>query len=133
MLERFLVKTLIPGSEKMVRLILACGALVLATSATRASSCETIRSQIDAKIRAAGVAHYTLTTIDAGAVANGKVVGTCDQGKKKIVYLQGKPPLGSSTDGSSSGRRPDAARSGKEAILTECKDGSVSVGGECKK
>jgi len=117
----------------LMRLTLACAALVLASTATRASSCETIRSQIDAKIRAAGVAHYTLTTIDSDAAAKGKVVGTCDQGKSKIVYLQSKPPIDASTDGSSSSRRPDPARPSKEAILTECKDGSVSVGGECKK
>jgi len=94
----------------MLRLLFACAALLLASSAVGANTCETIRSQIDAKIRAAGVAHYTLTTIDTDAKANGKVVGTCDQGKKKIVYLPSN-----------------------EAMLTECKDGSVSVGGECKK
>ena len=87
--------------------------LFVASTASYANNCETIRSQIEAKIRASGVASFTLSTVEADARVPGKVVGTCDLGTKKIVYApstsQGQP------------------------ILTECKDGSVSRGGDCKK
>jgi hypothetical protein len=51
----------------------------------------------------------------------GKVVGSYAQGAKKIVYVQDAP---------AGQARPTPPN---EPILTECKDGSVSVGGDCSK
>lgn len=113
-------------------LSLAFIALVFAGSASGASSCDTILSQIDAKIRASGVSRFTLTTVDADAPVVDKVVGTCDLGTKKIVYAQSDPSAPPPNDGSASGARPSPPPR-SEPILTECKDGSVSVGGDCKK
>jgi hypothetical protein len=104
----------------MLRTTLAAAALALAGTAAAASTCESIRAQIDAKIRASGVLSFSLATVDADAKANGKVVGSCDLGTKKIVYLPG-----------STSARP--VNPGKDAILTECRDGTVSVGGDCRK
>lgn len=98
-------------------LALAAALLALAGAAGAAETCEAIRSRIDAKIRAAGVQEFSLRTVDADAKLSGKVVGSCDLGKKKIVYAQG-----------SAAAQPD-----KQAILTECKDGTVSMGGDCRK
>ncbi len=118
----------------MLKPSLAFVALLLAGSAGSAATCESISAQIDAKIRAAGVQHYTLTTIDADAKANGKVVGSCDLGTKKIVYALDDVPARTPAPGASSGRTPAPAKSGKEIMLTECKDGYVvSAGGDCKK
>ncbi|QTN21604.1 DUF1161 domain-containing protein [Rhizobacter sp. AJA081-3] len=91
--------------------------LALAAPAGAADTCEAIQARIDAKIRASGVQSFTLRTVDAAAKVEGKVVGSCDLGTKKIVYAQGGA----------------AARPGKDAILTECKDGTVSLGGDCRK
>jgi hypothetical protein len=105
----------------MPRLFLAFIAWSFASSASGASSnCDAILAQIDAKIRAGGVSRFSLTTVDADAPVNDKVVGTCDLGTKKIVYAQNDLPAA-----------PPRPRS--EPILTECKDGSVSVGGDCRK
>lgn len=108
------------------RLALASVALALAGAARGADNCEAIRMQIDAKLKASGVARYALTTVDAGAAVHGKVVGSCDLGRKKIVYAQ--------TDGAApaSAPRATAGRARKEPMLTECKDGTVSLGGDCK-
>ncbi|MET3440558.1 hypothetical protein ABIC94_001312 [Variovorax paradoxus] len=93
-----------------------------------AENCEALRTQIESKIAAAGVTRFTVTTIDANAQASGQVVGSCELGSKKIVYQrEGAPPA---PDAASSGAAP---RAGDESILTECKDGTVSVGGDCKK
>ncbi|MBT2335490.1 DUF1161 domain-containing protein [Variovorax paradoxus] len=102
-------------------------ALAFAGAAHGAENCEALRTQIEAKIAASGVTRFAVTTVDANAQANGQVVGSCDLGSKKIVYQR---------EGASA---PDAgpARPGAgpadEEILTECKDGTVSVGGDCRK
>jgi hypothetical protein len=57
--------------------------------ALAADNCETIKAQIDAKIKNVGVAVYKLSVVGANETANGKVVGTCEAGKKKIVYWRG--------------------------------------------
>lgn len=91
-----------------------------------AESCEVLRDRIDAKIRASGAAHYTVTTVDADAAvgSSAKVVGSCELGTKKLVYARG---------GEVGAVAAAPARPRGEPILTECKDGSVSVGGDCKK
>lgn len=111
-----------------------------AGAAGAAASCEALQAQIEAKIRAAGVAQFTLTTVDAGARAVGKVVGTCALGARKIMYVAGPSagpsaaPMATPSAAASTPRaRAAPSRPGTEAILTECRDGSVSMGGDCKK
>lgn len=91
--------------------------LALPARADAAQSCEALQARIEARIRASGVQAFSLRTVDAAAKVDGKVVGSCDLGTKKIVYL----------------KSGTMAKSDKEAILTECKDGTVSVGGDCRK
>ena len=105
----------------MLRPVVTVATLVVASSAGLANNCNAIRSQIENKIKASGVANFSLSIVEGGASATGRVVGTCDLGTKKIVYAV------SSASASSSGKPKS------QPILTECKDGSVSLGGECKK
>ena len=106
----------------------AVAVLVAAHVGAQTSSCETLRSEIEAKIRASGVAEFTVSVVDAASAAPGKVVGTCDRGAKKLVYVQraagGAEPAASAAPPSA--RRP-------AAVLTECKDGSVEMNSDCKK
>lgn len=63
--------------------------LVLALAAAPAMArkpCEELKAEIAAKIEANGVKHYTLEILPKDATADGKVVGTCEGGTKKIVY-----------------------------------------------
>ena len=115
--------------------VASCAALALALTSTAAaaSNCEAISAQIDAKIRAAGVEHFALSTVDVGAATGGKVVGTCDLGSKKIIYVQGNSAANAAVEAVPSTSRPAATRSGSGGILTECRDGSVSHGGDCKR
>lgn len=116
----------------MLKPALAFAVLLLASSAGGATTCEAIRAQIDAKIHAAGVQHYTLATVDAGAKAEGQVVGTCDLGTRTIMYLKGDgAPAQSAGAGSSSGSLQ--APADHDAILTECKNGYVLTDGNCRK
>lgn len=52
--------------------------------------CEELKSEIAQKLDAKGVTSYTLEVVDKDKdVTEGKVVGTCDGGTKKIVYRRG--------------------------------------------
>lgn len=97
---------------------LACA---LAGPASGAESCEPLRAQIEAKIASANVTGFTVSTVDASATVPGQVVGSCELGSKKIVYLREAGPAASPTV------RPRSA-----PMLTECRDGSTPVGGTCK-
>ncbi|MEP6723416.1 MAG: DUF1161 domain-containing protein [Variovorax sp.] len=108
----------------MMKLWLVPLACMFAGSAGGAENCETLRSQIESKIGAAGVARFSVTTVDTNAPAAGQVVGSCELGSKKIVYQrEGGSAPGAATP------RPRVS----EPMLTECKDGTASVGGDCRK
>jgi len=102
----------------------ALAALLLAGSASHAAdNCESIRAQIDAKVRASGVSNFVLSVVDADARAGGKIVGSCDFGTKRILYSQT----------ASVSPAPPKSKAAEERILTECKDGSVTLNGDCRK
>jgi len=52
----------------------------------QAKSCDDLKAEIAKKIEANGVKNYSLDIVDKDAQADGKVVGTCGGGTKKIVY-----------------------------------------------
>ncbi len=109
-----------------MKLWLLPAALAFAGAAHSAENCEALRSQIESKISAAGVTRFAVLTVDANAPAAGQVVGSCELGSKKIVYQR--------EVGAAPAAAPAAPRApGNEDILTECKDGTVSVGGDCPK
>ena len=61
----------------------------------QAKDCEELKAEIDAKVRANGASAFTLAIVDKDAPENdGKVVGTCGGGTKKIIYHRGAPPAG---------------------------------------
>ena len=75
----------------MVAALVALGmsAVVMGSAWAQVKACEELKGEIDAKIRKNGVDKFTLEIVDANAQAEGKVVGTCDGGSKKIVYKRG--------------------------------------------
>jgi len=125
-------------SDSSLRVRALCVALwtpigfALTGAAAAADGCDSLRDQIDAKIRNAGVEQFTLAVVDAAASAPGKVVGTCDRGAKKVVYLRGQSADALAPSASAGGVKP-AATPRPDAVVTECKDGTVSVGGNCGK
>jgi hypothetical protein len=73
--------------KMIVAVVLALG---LAGSAwAQRKDCGELKGEIEAKIKKNGVEKFSLDVVDAGAQADGKVVGTCDGGAKKIVYKKG--------------------------------------------
>lgn len=118
----------------MLKLFALFAPLALACTACYADNCDTLREQIEGKIKAAGVASFTVVVVDSAASAPGKVVGTCGKGSKKIIYTQGGAATGAAPVAAATAKQATAsAKKIAEPILTECKDGTVSVGGSCKK
>lgn len=74
----------------MKNVLLAVGLLAMAGSAMAAGkSCDDLKSEIDAKLKDKGVAHYSLEAVEKGSSSDGKVVGTCEGGSKELVYKRG--------------------------------------------
>ncbi len=74
----------------MKKLIVVAILLMIATPAFAMKACEELKSEIDAKLKAKGVKSYSLEIVPNEQVKDGKVVGTCDGGTKKIVYKRGE-------------------------------------------
>jgi hypothetical protein len=54
--------------------------------AQAAKPCEELKSEIASKLDAKGVKSYSLEIVPKDQEADGKVVGSCEGGTKKIVY-----------------------------------------------
>jgi hypothetical protein len=74
----------------MKKLMVAVALLMMATPAFAKKACEELKAEIDAKIKANGVKAYTLEIVPNEQVKDGKIVGSCDGGTKKIIYKRGK-------------------------------------------
>ena len=53
-------------------------------------SCEELKAEIEAKLKAKGVVGYTLEIIPADQVKDQTIVGSCEGGTKKISYSRDK-------------------------------------------
>ncbi|MBU1183898.1 MAG: DUF1161 domain-containing protein [Pseudomonadota bacterium] len=74
----------------MKKLMVAVALLMIATPAFAKKACEELKAEIDAKIQAKGVKAYTLEIVPNEQAKDGKVVGSCDGGTKKILYTRGE-------------------------------------------
>ncbi len=78
-----------------MKLLAAIGVLLfvpVCAHAQAAKPCEELKTEIAAKLDAKGVKSYTLDIVDKDKDAEGKVVGTCGGGTKKIMYKRGAAP-----------------------------------------
>ena len=62
--------------------------MLVSSPAMARKDCNELKSEIEAKIKASGVKSFTLEVV-AGEAKDGKVVGSCDGGAKKIIYKKG--------------------------------------------
>lgn len=66
---------------------ISCFALI-STQAFAGKPCEELKGEIAAKMEANGVKSYILEIVPADQVGEGKVVGSCEGGTKKIIYTK---------------------------------------------
>ena len=72
-----------------MKLVLATAAVLFLSGSAHAQAakpCEDLKSEIAQKLDAKGVKSYTLEIVAKDKDAEGKVVGTCEGGTKKILY-----------------------------------------------
>ena len=76
----------------MYRLIFVAASTTMAfASAHAAKPCAELKTEIAAKLEAKGVKAYTLEVVGNDQAGDGKIVGSCDGGTKKIVYTKAAP------------------------------------------
>jgi hypothetical protein len=75
---------------RMPRILLAALlALALFPAYAQKKSCDDLKAEIEAKLKAKGVKGYSLDILASAEAKDAKVVGSCDGGTKKIVYKKG--------------------------------------------
>jgi hypothetical protein len=80
-----------------MKLVLATAVAVFLSGSAYAQGqaskpCEELKSEIAQKLDAKGVKSYTLEIVATDKDAEGKVVGSCEGGTKKIVYRKAAAP-----------------------------------------
>jgi hypothetical protein len=79
-----------------MKLLAAFGVLLFVPVCAQAQApkpCEELKTEIAAKLDAKGVKSYTLEIVEKDdQTTEGKVVGTCGGGTKKIMYKRGEAP-----------------------------------------
>jgi hypothetical protein len=74
---------------KMIAAAVVVGMAVSGPALAQRKDCGELKGEIEAKIKKNGVDKFSLEVLEKDAQADGKVVGTCDGGEKKIVYKRG--------------------------------------------
>lgn len=74
---------------KLIAAALVTGLVVSAPALAQRKDCAELKGEIEAKIKKNGVEKFSLDVVEADKQSDGKVVGTCDGGTKKIVYKRG--------------------------------------------
>jgi hypothetical protein len=116
----------------------ALGLTLWGQAALATGICEPLREQIEMQIAATGATGFAVMVVDADAQVDGKVVGTCAKGTRKLVYVRGVTHGGAGTTRPAVNRRSAApvAAPGTPAdkdVITECRDGTVIQGSaSCK-
>lgn len=70
-------------------ILLAALLAVAAAPALAAKSCDELKGEIEAKLKAKGVKAWTIDIVGKDEQKEGRVVGTCEGGTKKLVYKRG--------------------------------------------
>lgn len=74
-----------------MKILIVVPVLALAAApAFAAKSCDDLKAEIAAKIEKKGVKNYTLEAVKKGEEGDRRVVGSCEGGKKILVYKRGK-------------------------------------------
>jgi hypothetical protein len=72
---------------KLIAVAVVVGLALSGPALAQRKDCEELKGEIEAKIKKNGVEKFSLDVLEADAQGgDGKVVGTCDGGTKKIVY-----------------------------------------------
>jgi hypothetical protein len=126
-----------PMALPTIALVAALMATLTATprpAAAQALGCEPLRAEVEARIRSKVSGPFSVEVADTGAKLPGEVVGSCERGSKKLVYLKGGGATGATGPArpapAASGAAPRPAKA--PPVITECADGRVITSGSCR-
>jgi hypothetical protein len=74
--------------SRVLSRVLPCVLAIAAAPSFAAKPCDELKTEIATKLDAAQVAGYTLEIVATDQVGERKVVGSCEGGSKKIVYVK---------------------------------------------
>ena len=74
---------------KLIAVAVAMGMAFSGSALAQKKDCGELKAEIEGKIKKNGVDKFSLDVVEADKQSDGKVVGTCDGGTKKIVYKKG--------------------------------------------
>lgn len=80
----------------------------VASALAMAKTCEELAAEIAAKLDAKGVQNYSLEIVPNALAAGENVVGSCDRGSKKIIYIRTKAPAASAPSASATTSAPES-------------------------
>jgi hypothetical protein len=83
--------------KAVMSLLLLLPLFAAESAAAARKDCDTLRSEIAAKIEANGVTSYSLQIVPPDSPAAGRVVGSCDGGSRRIVYQRLQLPADTAT------------------------------------
>jgi hypothetical protein len=72
--------------KRIILFFLLVAVFFCASAFAEIKSCEELKSEIEAKLKAKGVEGYTLEILAADQVKDQKIIGSCEGGTKKISY-----------------------------------------------
>lgn len=72
----------------MNKFALFCALSLVVAPAFAAKNCEELKSEIATKLDAKGVKNYTIEIVKTEDVKDQKVIGSCEAGTQKLVYLK---------------------------------------------
>jgi hypothetical protein len=80
--------------KKQLSCFMVTVAFLLAANvhAEEKADCTALKQSIEAKLTSHGVRQYKLDVVDKAQEAEGKIVGNCDGGTRKIVYAKEVAP-----------------------------------------
>lgn len=73
----------------MKNVVLALSLSLAVVPAFAQKSCDELKSEITTKLEAKSLKNFQLDIVAVDAVKDQKVVGSCEGGKKKVVYKKG--------------------------------------------
>ncbi|PKN19613.1 MAG: hypothetical protein CVU71_04365 [Deltaproteobacteria bacterium HGW-Deltaproteobacteria-6] len=76
--------------KKIIVLSAAVTVFCCASAFAEIKSCDELKGEIEARLKAKGVKEYTLEIIPADQVKDQKIIGSCAGGTKKISYSRHK-------------------------------------------
>jgi len=108
--------------------------LLIGCSAASASAvdCAELRDSVESGMRSRGVTDFAVTIVATDAPAPGQVVGSCEQGAKKLVYTR-SPDMKPAGQAAKAPSAVASAVTPAKAVITECADGRVIAHGSCRK